>query len=93
MANQDQAPEFAEYTASTGYPERFIDLMDVEPYWTVLDMACGGGTLAVPFAEKVKAIVAVDFSSNMLSIVRDRCRNCPIPAVVTGPLWGGRRNE
>jgi SAM-dependent methyltransferase len=78
VSNRDfwegRASEFSEYAASTGYPERFIDLMDIEPHWTVLDMACGGGTLAIPLATRVKAVTAVDFSSNMLAIVMDRSK-------------------
>ncbi len=60
-----RASEFSEYATSTGYAERFIALMDIDPYWTVLDMACGGGTLAVPLSQRVKSVTAVDF-----------CRTC-----------------
>lgn len=68
-----RAASFAEYATGTGYAERFLKLMNVDPDWTVLDMACGGGTLAVPLAGKVKEITAVDFSENMLRILEKRC--------------------
>jgi SAM-dependent methyltransferase len=78
-----RASEFSQYAASTGYPDRFIGLMDVDPDWTVLDMACGGGTLAIPLAGKVKSITAVDFSANMLGIVEKRCHEQGITNVRT----------
>lgn len=68
-----RASEFSEYAASTGYADRFIALMDIDPGWTVLDMACGGGTLAIPLSQRVKSVTAVDFSSNMLQVVNRRC--------------------
>jgi SAM-dependent methyltransferase len=68
-----RASSFSEYATGTGYAERFLKLMNVDPDWTVLDMACGGGTLAVPLAGKVKEITAVDFSENMLRILEKRC--------------------
>ena len=69
-----RAQEFSEYAASTGYPEAFIRLMKLHEDWTVLDMACGGGTIAIPLAKKVKSITAVDFSKQMLHTVKRRCR-------------------
>jgi len=68
-----RASSFSEYAPCTGYAERFLKLMNVDPDWTVLDMACGGGTLAVPLSGKVKEITAVDFSENMLRILEKRC--------------------
>jgi SAM-dependent methyltransferase len=69
-----RAREFSDYAASTEYPEAFIRIMRLRKNWTVLDMACGGGTIAIPLARKVRQITAVDFSRNMLDIVERRCR-------------------
>ncbi len=71
---EGRALSFAGYAAITRYAEGFLGLMEVSPDWTVLDMACGGGTLAIPLASRVKRITAVDFSRNMLSILERRCR-------------------
>ncbi|OPY80033.1 MAG: Mg-protoporphyrin IX methyl transferase [Syntrophorhabdus sp. PtaU1.Bin153] len=68
-----RAKEYSEYAAWTGYPEAFIRIMRPRDSWTVLDMGCGGGTIAIPLARKVRSITAVDFSSRMLDIVRQRC--------------------
>lgn len=64
---------FAKHVARTGYAELFLKIMQPQPQWTVLDMGCGAGTLALPMAEKVQSITAVDFSEKMLSIVREEC--------------------
>jgi SAM-dependent methyltransferase len=69
----ERASSFAAHASETGYAERFLKIMDPEPEWTVLDMACAGGTLAIPLAERVKKITAVDFSRNMLSVLKRRC--------------------
>ncbi len=76
-----RAQEFSEHAASTGYPEEFIGVMMPRKTWTVLDMGCGGGTIAIPLARKVKSVTAVDFSKRMLDIVDRRCRNADISNV------------
>jgi ubiquinone/menaquinone biosynthesis C-methylase UbiE len=78
-----RAEEFSEYAASTGYPEKFIRIMRPRKNWKVLDMGCGGGTIAIPLSERVKSIAAVDFSKRMLDIVDWRCRNAGISNVMT----------
>ena len=56
------------------YAERLLKIIEPEQDWTIVDMGCGAGTLAVPFSEHVKAITAVDFSGAMLEILEKRCR-------------------
>jgi SAM-dependent methyltransferase len=68
-----RASSFTAYAAVTGYAERFLRIITPDPGWTVLDMACGGGTLAVPMANMVKGITAVDFSATMLALLKMRC--------------------
>ena len=71
---EKRALSFAGYAEITRYAEGFLKLMDIRPEWTVFDMACGGGTLAIPLAPRVQRITAVDFSRNMLSILERRCK-------------------
>jgi SAM-dependent methyltransferase len=78
-----RAREFSSYSASTGYPDAFIKIMRPRKTWTVLDMACGGGTIAIPLAKRVRKITAVDFSRNMLDILENRCREKGILNVET----------
>lgn len=69
-----RAVEFSGHAVSTGYVETFIKIMRPRRNWTVLDMGCGGGTVAVPLAKRVRWIAACDFSANMLDVLRKRCR-------------------
>jgi len=78
-----RAREFSRHAASTGYPEKFIRVMNPSKTWTVIDMGCGGGTIAVPLAGKVRSVTAVDLSGRMLEIVGRRCRDAGISNVKT----------
>lgn len=68
-----RASSFAEGASETEYADAFLALMKPEARWTVLDMGCGSGTLAVPLARIVSAVTAVDFSAGMLDVTRARC--------------------
>ena len=70
---QKRSTSFADHAGKSYYPNEFLKLMSLAPDYTVLDMGCGGGALAIPLAAKVKKITAVDFSPNMLAIIRNIC--------------------
>jgi len=53
-----RAPSFADHAGKTHYPDSFLRILNPEPSWTVLDMGCGGGTLALPLAERVAQVTA-----------------------------------
>ncbi len=78
-----RAPSFSKHASQTVYPEAFLNIMNPEPHWTILDMACGGGTLAIPLAAKVGEVTAVDFSERMLDMVTQKCRDENITNVKT----------
>jgi SAM-dependent methyltransferase len=86
-----RAAEFSKHAKETQYAEGFLSLMKVDPHSTVLDMACGGGTLAIPLAGRVKRVTAVDFSGNMLEILKRRCREKGIENVT--PLHGSWEDD
>jgi SAM-dependent methyltransferase len=48
------------------YISRLLDRIEVKPDWTVLDIGCGPGTLAIPLAQKAKSVTALDISTKML---------------------------
>jgi len=48
------------------YISKMLDRIEVKPEWTVLDIGCGPGTLAIPLAKKALSATALDFSSEML---------------------------
>ncbi len=78
-----RAPAFAENSQKTGYAEAFLKIVNPRKRWDVLDMACGAGTLAVPFAGRVRSVTAVDFSEAMLGTLEERCRQAGISNIRT----------
>lgn len=57
------------------YAEDAIAHAGVKPGATVLDVACGPGTLALMVAEKAEFVHGIDFSGEMLSIFKQRAAN------------------
>ena len=54
------------------YPRKFVDRLELDSGWSVLDVGCGSGTLALPLAERVRHVTALDFSETMLDILGER---------------------
>ncbi|HEY5958770.1 MAG TPA: methyltransferase domain-containing protein [Polyangiaceae bacterium] len=54
---------------------RGIELVDPAPDATVIDIACGPGTLSLPLSRQVRQVVAVDFSGSMIELLRQKCRD------------------
>ena len=69
-----RAPSFAKNSKETGYSQNFLRIMKPKAEWTVLDVGCGAGTLALPLADLVSQVTAIDFSDVMISILDDKCR-------------------
>jgi len=69
-----RARDFSDHQAhKSDYPHQFIRILDPEPDWHILDVGCGSGTIAIPLADRVDSITAMDFSESMLSILRQEC--------------------
>jgi SAM-dependent methyltransferase len=84
-----RAPSFADHAVKTGYSDAFLKIMKPNRTWTVLDMACGGGTLSIPLANKVKHITAVDFSDSMLEILTKEAHKRKLKNIRTiNAAWG-----
>jgi SAM-dependent methyltransferase len=73
-----RAPSFSKNVQESDYEKRFLDLMQPQPSWSVLDVGCGSGALAVPLAGRVASVAALDFSPVMLSLLRQRCHDTGI---------------
>jgi SAM-dependent methyltransferase len=78
-----RASSFVDHVGKTFYPDNFIKIMEPQSDWTVLDMGCGGGTLALPLASKVREITAVDFSDRMLAMLGDEIQRRDIGNIKT----------
>jgi 2-polyprenyl-3-methyl-5-hydroxy-6-metoxy-1,4-benzoquinol methylase len=68
-----RAPAFADHAKKTAYASHFIQLMNPQPDWSILDIGCGAGTLAIPLNPLVRRITAIDFSDVMIDLLNQKC--------------------
>ena len=61
-----RAASFAKRTADSDFSRLFIEAMNPDPSWSVLDVGCGPGTLALPLAQLGLQVTALDSSEGML---------------------------
>ncbi len=78
-----RANSFARHADRSPYVDDFLERLAPEPTWSVLDVGCGAGTLALPLAKRVRTITAVDFSDAMLSLLTEQCQKNSITNVQT----------
>jgi SAM-dependent methyltransferase len=64
------APTWSQSINNGNYSKQMISRMKLQPDWTVLDVGCGAGAMALPLARQVKKVTALDVSSEMLSHLR-----------------------
>ena len=69
-----RAESFARRTANSIFGKLFIEFLQPEQDWSILDIGCGPGTLSIPLSQRVKHVSALDFSPRMLQIVRNRAQ-------------------
>lgn len=62
----EKSSDMAASTINSPYVNDFISRMNLTGDEVVLDIGCGPGTLAIPLAKKVQAVIAIDFSRKML---------------------------
>lgn len=68
-----RAKEFSKAASKGDYPRQLQEIMRPEPDWTVLDMGCAAGTLAVPLSRVVKSVTAADPSTGMRELLQEQC--------------------
>ncbi len=76
-----RAPSFARNRSGSDYAEKFLRHMKIRPNWTILDVGCAAGTLAIPLAARVREVTAVDISEKMLALLGQRCSDLAITNV------------
>ncbi len=62
----DKSKDMASSTINSPYVNDFISRMALTGDDVVLDIGCGPGALSIPLAKKVKEVIAIDFSAQML---------------------------
>ena len=78
-----RAPSFSKHVLESDYEKHFLDLMQPHSSWSVLDVGCGSGTLAVPLAGRIASVTALDFSPGMLALLQQRCQASGITNITT----------
>lgn len=76
-----RASSFARRTPVSSYTQAFLELLKPEPEWSILDVGCGTGTLAIPLAGLVRSVTAMDFSEVMLEHLKSDCTRLDIQNV------------
>lgn len=69
-----KARSFAGRNKSTAYVDLVLSHLPLAPSLSVLDIGSGPGTLAIPMAQKVKSVTAIDFSRGMLDTLEEIAR-------------------
>jgi len=62
-----KSSDMARSVVNSPYVDAFLSRMALDETDTVLDIGCGPGTLAIPLARRVRKVIAVDYSPQMLA--------------------------
>lgn len=88
------APNYGQHTSGRGKErvEKVINLLEREqiltPETEVLDVGCGPGTYALPFAERVKSVTALDGAREMCRILEQKAREAKLHNItVLHSMW------
>lgn len=69
-----KAVSFAARNHHSPYVALFLSRLPLERSYSVLDIGCGPGTLALPLTKHVHSVTAVDYSKGMISILDDQVK-------------------
>lgn len=78
-----RAPSFSCRNQSTPFASLVLDRLPLKQDMTVLDVGSGPGTLALPIAEKVESVTAIDYSSGMLATLKEKAAQASINNIRT----------
>lgn len=81
-----RATSYAKNSGQSNYIEDFIARLDLSGASTLLDVGCGPGTLALPLANRLHRIVALDYSAGMLKSLSERAQTKGITNIETRHL-------
>ncbi|MDR3136853.1 MAG: class I SAM-dependent methyltransferase [Coriobacteriales bacterium] len=84
-----RSQEFKEHSGISKYTDTFLNLLPLEPGWSVLDMGTGPGTLAIPLAQRGHPVIAADFSPGMIRAAQERAADLGLDTIQFTTLdWG-----
>ncbi|MGV1100172.1 class I SAM-dependent methyltransferase [Thiovibrio sp. JS02] len=78
-----RAASFAQRNVDSPFVSTFLAHLRLKPEWSVLDVGCGPGTLALPLAQRTRKITAVDYSAAMLAELAQRARAAGLANIET----------
>ncbi|MFH0967995.1 MAG: class I SAM-dependent methyltransferase [Methanobacteriota archaeon] len=64
------APLFRQWMDIDDYPSKFLKRTELRPEWSVLDVGCGSGAIAIEAATRSRSVTALDISDKMLDILK-----------------------
>lgn len=76
-----RAASFAKRSADSDFSTLFLEKMNPEQGWSVLDVGCGPGTLAIPLAERGLQVTALDSSEGMLEQLQLRVQETAVTSI------------
>ena len=86
-----RAPSFSTRSLASPYTKAFIEILAPRRHWSVLDVGCGTGTLAIPLAGLVQKVTAMDFSEAMIEHLIQGFSERGISNIL--PLHGGWEDD
>lgn len=78
-----RAASFAERNLDSPFVAQVLAHIHTEPDWTVLDVGCGPGTLAIPLASQVRQVTALDYSAAMLHELDKQAQTAGLDNITT----------
>lgn len=69
-----KASGFNERVHNSPYVNDFISRMNLDGAKSLLDVGCGPGTLVLPLSKALKSVTAIDFSQNMIDILKENIK-------------------
>lgn len=81
-----KASDMAQSTINSPYVNDFISRMNLSGDEVILDIGCGPGALSIPLAKKVRQVIAIDFSTQMLEELRAYAKREGVNNIQTYPI-------